>query len=308
MFQSTSRSDTFRCPICLKHFSREDLEKKLLSRGHVIPEAAGGKTYTLECKSCNSQFGREFDSHASNEMVLGRFMRMEPGLTLPIKICSEGMKAVKAKFQWESGPGITVEQPEGNRHVEPYRKCIKGMAIISNEVSDWKFDIETDLKIDPKRRDISLIHSAHLMMFYCFGYKYLSSCSAKLILNILEDVREGRNPPDISKYMIAYRAEKLPVAFRLPTIGIIKMPRRFRSFFVVLPYEDPSVPGTVRVVFLPGIGERGYKTFENLMKQRQSNKAVSDVSASLISNGPKRISKNLFNRKVYILLILYYIS
>lgn len=50
----------FVCPTCMKKLSINN-EISEISAGHIIPESAGGKTWTLVCKKCNSDFGRNQD-------------------------------------------------------------------------------------------------------------------------------------------------------------------------------------------------------------------------------------------------------
>lgn len=275
--------------MCPNEFGREDMEKGLLSKGHIMPEATGGKIYTLECKDCNVLFGRQFDSHAANEVTLISFLDMKPGQKIPVRINPEGKDGIKANFQWTSEPGIIVEEPIGKKHVKSYQNCLRTMTTGSREIRDWKLDIETDVTIDLDRRDISLIHSAHLMMFYCFGYNYLLAKSTKPILDMFDSIKKGDDPLVKPKYIIANIARKIPASIQLPAVGILRRPRNLKSFVVVLPTGDPFRRETIRAVFIPGMGEKGRRTFNNLIELKRSGKRISNSTASLIIDGPKSL-------------------
>lgn len=47
----------FLCPTCMSELDTGyDFES--ITAGHIVPESAGGKRWTLLCKSCNSEFGK----------------------------------------------------------------------------------------------------------------------------------------------------------------------------------------------------------------------------------------------------------
>jgi len=59
------------CPACLHTFEfnkKEDLAN--ITKGHIVPESAGGRQWTILCKSCNSTFGSKQDKWLGEYLVL----------------------------------------------------------------------------------------------------------------------------------------------------------------------------------------------------------------------------------------------
>lgn len=52
--------DRLLCPACMKKFHVED-DFDHYTAGHITPEAAGGKEWTILCRGCNSRFGERQD-------------------------------------------------------------------------------------------------------------------------------------------------------------------------------------------------------------------------------------------------------
>lgn len=52
--------DGFLCPTCMKQFHVEQ-DSDSYTAGHITPEAAGGKEWTILCRECNSRFGEHQD-------------------------------------------------------------------------------------------------------------------------------------------------------------------------------------------------------------------------------------------------------
>src|SRR5690554_2804880 len=50
----------FLCPTCMEQFHVEQ-DSDCYTAGHIIPEAAGGKDWTILCRTCNSRFGEKQD-------------------------------------------------------------------------------------------------------------------------------------------------------------------------------------------------------------------------------------------------------
>jgi hypothetical protein len=62
----SDRPPTYPCPICLTHFQRDSVVKRILSVEHVPPESLGGRPLLLTCTRCNNVAGSRLDAHAES--------------------------------------------------------------------------------------------------------------------------------------------------------------------------------------------------------------------------------------------------
>ena len=49
--------EKFFCPVCMTKLHPKD-DSNSYTVGHIVPESAGGKDWTILCKTCNSEFGK----------------------------------------------------------------------------------------------------------------------------------------------------------------------------------------------------------------------------------------------------------
>lgn len=131
----------------------------------------------------------------------------------------------------------------------------------------------------PKMRVLSTIHSAFLMMFYCFGYEYALSPEADIVRKI---ILEEQEPWPIGK-MESYSPiiADLPV----PSAGVIRTPKEIKSFVVILPC--PYTDDYSQVVILPGFN--GMKTYANYLNKRHKNAKKINFNVTVTGGSPNRV-------------------
>jgi len=264
--------DTFRCPICLKDFGRSTLDvDQMLTLGHVIPDALGGSLCTLECGTCNSSIGSAYDSHASNMKKFKDWLNMKEGAKKFVHI-SMGESTVSAIASW--GPKQKLEIRAADWKDPHYKEQTKRMFTQCKP----SFTINLNSKSIPERGAISTIHSAFLMMFYCFGYEYILSPEADTIRKIINN---GKAPWDIRKILSDING--LP-PFSIPAAGVIMKPQGIRSLIILLPHPENSEQ--TRVVFFPGFGSEGAESFNRFIKLRDKGRGRIDVKMKVTSEGP----------------------
>jgi hypothetical protein len=213
-------SDTFRCPTCLKDFSRADFEyNDTVTFGHVIPRATHGDICVLECKDCNNEMGLKYDSHAATESRLWRVGRKEESASMRLRTKQNG-KAIQMKLVIEQDKKIAVYWPEGKRRKADYQEFVK------NTVGKTPIAVEPDESVDHIRLCRSLIHSAFLFMFHHFGYEYIMTPAADLVRRVIR----SDNPIWPPNHMVSNEEDIPPCP--LPALGIIKEPKAVRSFVV----------------------------------------------------------------------------
>lgn len=263
--------DKLACPICLKMFDHSALDiDQMLTVGHIIPNATGGKISVLECGQCNHHIGSSYDVHAAKEREHLQWMNMDEGTSKLVHINIENAKA-SAYWVWEKGgvSGIKAaswEDPNYHGLMRKFGERVK----LKQEVS---LNMDYSSKYTPKKVVISLLHSAFLMMFYRFGYEYVldtaSTIARDLILN-------EKGPWDPGK-MVSTTTGECP--YQLPIIGVIRHPRKIRAFVVAMP--TPLNNKVARLVFLPGYNEGGMKAFGRLMDLRSPTSSEINVNMDL---------------------------
>lgn len=254
--------DKFLCPICQETLDRSALngEHPLISIAHIIPESAGGHQYTITCTKCNNNIGSKFDNHLKLEIEYYEWLngkREDYGhITygknrLPV-ICKLGYDSER------SMPSFSI------RPVSKFEP--KYPAFIESARSDWSnFTINygSNSYFIPLKRNISLIHSSFLLMFYQFGYEYILSPNAQVIRDLILENSESNL---INRLVYTYKGVSLEHS--LPQTGIFFYNDEFFSFFVALPFA--GIQNSVRIVLLPGFGKDGIDSFNRLLNSDMS--------------------------------------
>lgn len=265
--------DTFRCPICLKDFNRSALKvDQMLTLGHIIPDALGGSLCTLECGTCNSMIGSVYDSHASNMKNFKDWLNMKEDANKFVRI-NAGNSVASAMASW--GPKRELVIKPTNWKDTNYKKQIQQM--FTQQINP-SFTINVNSKSIPERVTISTIHSAYLMMFYCFGYEYILSPEANFIRTI---INYERSPWKKEKMLSVINGTP---PFPIPAAGVIREPKDIRSFVVLLPH--PENAEQTRLVFFPGLGLKGIASFNRFMKLRDEAVDRIDVKMRVTREGP----------------------
>jgi len=165
-------NNKYVCPICLNHFSEDDLENTSnnpLTLEDSPPKSLGGSQIVLTCASCNNTMGRDIDWHLSerlNELdfkdriegskQLGRFTLGEMTVNGEIKVHKGGV--TKAYYS------------KNNNHPKLLEKYID---TISKNRSLSPIFNKKPSRVDPKKLQIALLKSAYILMFEKFGYSFL---------------------------------------------------------------------------------------------------------------------------------------
>lgn len=178
----------YACPICLKLFERADLESKVLSVEHIVPEKLRGKMVTLTCKACNNECGTSLDAHLVNKVFADE------------TLSGKSSKPLNAEIK--IGDGLTrgdlfIQQEEGKPHIRFVGKpnmvnpteLEKGIKALGDGIDEIK--LSGNLGYKEFNLQIALIKVAYLLLFSCLGYGYILSKPFK-------EIREQiRNPAKI---------------------------------------------------------------------------------------------------------------
>jgi hypothetical protein len=264
--------DIFRCPMCLKDFDRSALEdNQKLTFGHIIPEAVGGKVFTLECGECNHNIGGTYDSHIDKMKNLIDWLKRREGAKKLISLRDDESNTA-AYLSWGKWPMAFIEAT--NKNDQNYQIYIKRSWPKFVQGSS-KLTITGKVHLNCNWTILSAIHSAFLMMFYCFGYEYILSPEADIIRKI---IHERKASWEISK-MIRYAPITLVDNHRIPSAGVLVEPKNMKSFVVIFPCF--STEEYFQVIALPGF--QSEETFHNLINLK--NGTEGEITINFFANG-----------------------
>lgn len=203
--------DTFRCPICLRDFDRSALDiDQMLTRGHIIPDALDGRLYTLECGNCNHSFGHAYEAHAAREKIFRDWVNGVEGIKKLVHI-NDGVSDTAAYVSRGPKQEFLIYPTDSD---DPnYKEHSERMITRQFKTS---FTMHINAKYIPERVNLSLIHSAFLMMFYCFGYEYVLSSIADPVRKVIR----GEKAPLSPQQMVC--AMNINTEVPLPAVGVIR--------------------------------------------------------------------------------------
>ena len=237
--------DQFLCPMCRKLFGLDALEvaDPEVTVAHVVPQAAGGRAWTLTCKRCNNEIGSRYDSHLVEEHRFAQWRRGER--PLPARLRS-GTSEIGVEID-RSDAGWTFHEIEkqtdpaqSSAFFERLQKC-----------NDFRFTATTRT-FSIRARRTALIYSAFLMMFRMFGYEYVLLPEAEQTLRALHGEAD---PDELRAAVIVVDRDARREPASLPSVSLLVKPAEFRCFAVTL--AEPQDQNAVRVVALKGFGPGG---------------------------------------------------
>jgi len=244
----------FLCPICKKLFSRDDLNclPPNITRAHIIPRSLDGTLVTLSCKRCNDKIGYKFEKHLAKEKKIEDILKGKG--SLPVRIKTD-LGEIGADLSYQDSKPFIKHRP-GQSNPKSSEK------IIADAIKDWsKFKFSMKVKMfNPKKRNVAIIHSAFLMMFYYFGYEYVLSPNAKPVRDLI------LNPELWSKsyeQIVGTLKNASNCHCHSQNVSIIVSPKEIRSFLIEFPAPNKSTPA--RYVLLPGFGKDGQGAYNHIL-------------------------------------------
>jgi 5-methylcytosine-specific restriction endonuclease McrA len=217
--------DVFVCPICLRKFSHDDLDKKVLTDGHVWPEeirsrsgsAIAAEQRVLLCQHCNSMAGTRGDrqmqlrekikeGHKTGQLYDERRIQLllspdERPIHLHAAVTTT-TSADKLHAQLSFKPATNRTQWARNNPNEQQRFlrwADSGVAcsVLIQPHHEHRHDLAK----------VGWVTSAYLLAFYTFGYRYI--------------FHENLNP--IREYILRSFEDTIPERLELPksvTVGL----------------------------------------------------------------------------------------
>ena len=178
----------FVCPICLNPFTREDIENKRLSDGHVwqedlrqIGSTVINQHHVLLCTKCNNTAGSRGDKQTGlMEMYRsGEESGNLYGVRTIYLTPTEGQDPLKIQ--------VEVKRDQNGMHFEVTGRLKKDGRFVGSSPQDQKRFVEiatqdmrvANLQINPPEGlNVPLVKAgwftaAYLFAFYCLGYRYI---------------------------------------------------------------------------------------------------------------------------------------
>jgi len=266
-------ADKFLCPVCQNLFTRNALASHppALALAHLVPQSLKrGDLCTLVCRTCDNKVGTVFDSHVAKEE---RFREWEQGAT-----------TIPGRLKYKSGDvGVEIRRTGDAFHFRPVpqqsppKSWEQFLEVAAFDWSNFNFSF-TMPTYNPMRRNISLLYSALLTMFYYFGYEYILSPNTDCVRRGIQgDSTFG----DWHKTMFTLQEAPSGVLSGLPTVSIVVEPQDLRSFLVALP--SPRKDEAARCVLLPGFGEDGKEAYNRILSL---TRPPGNLNLVLIPNDP----------------------
>lgn len=221
---------TYLCPVCLTHFSTNDLEINLsnfLTLEDAPQKSLGGKANTLTCKQCNNTCGREIDFHLVERMFEQDRRKFLPNTKGKGKFVIDG-KEVQGEFSVDGNGKITVIHSKKNNHpgkLENYIDNTDKGSIVTIE--------HKPSRVDVNRLEIALLKTAYILAFEKFGYSIiLDEC--------FDIVREQLLNPDKELYPQGFWTKQQIFTEQHEGVLLIETEGYF-GLFCVFALKTPSV-------------------------------------------------------------------
>lgn len=242
--------DDYICPICLKKFSKDDLNQEKdnpLSLEDAPPKSLGGSQIALTCEKCNNGMGKDIDWHLTERLNELDFHDRIPGAEMKGKFTLNEI-TVNGKIVIQENGGTKAHLSEKNNNpeaLEKYKQLIKEKG---EKKVYWK---PNPTRVDSKKLQIALIKNAYLLMFEKFGYAFLFDKE-------YDRIREQLLNPESDIYPLKcwfqgpFPEERIGVPFitekNLESIfALFKLSTRLstRIFGVVLPLSGSKIEKTI---------------------------------------------------------------
>ncbi len=223
----------FVCPTCLRGWPLSDAnsDPHLVTRGHVVPKALGGREYVLECRDCNSKLGTKFDSALVVHHKRLGFRAGSHAFPATLRVNGRGMPV-----EWtKTGDSNTLKVPD-----KIAREFVIDAFLRGGDIKNTSMTLSIT---HPTERRVRLgsLHTAHLAAFRCFGYEYALSTSGQNVSRILQTGDFGDGVESFSFRMPLVEDRDCPVG----EVFIVYKPSRWSCYGVFTARHAQTVEFTV---------------------------------------------------------------
>ncbi len=184
--------DLYVCPLCHQFFNIDSLNQNSLNPltlEDIPPKKVGGRPLVLTCKECNNKSGLSLDHHISSLMAWHSFADGESYIVSKLTIGKNNPFRGSMRFNSEEKT-FTLQFPKKNPYAQRQFTYLNKEAPLNTQIG---FSIRRG---NPNKAALGLLRIGHLLAFYRFGYSYLFSKGAYLILSIInqDELGNGTQP------------------------------------------------------------------------------------------------------------------
>lgn len=283
---NSNLNDWFICPLCFKGFQKKDIQA--LTIEHIVPKALGGKTITLTCWKCNSDFGSKSLAKLQENIRIKETLTGLSDEPLDAKLSSSGY-SVSTSFL----PGNEVYKLELN----PKRSNPQDVESILADFEKGKVeDLNLKFRVGYSRRieNSALLLISHLLLFYQFGYFFLLS-------NFGMHIRKFLNGEIEDTPLLAFAdITDWEHAVDTPAVIICSEPLQFLNHaFVQIPLKTPNQTHVFAgfIPVFPGtkVNEEAYKTKGNIHIKGEYIPPLSELLKYSKFKLPKKVQLTIEN-------------
>lgn len=201
---------TFICPICLNHFSEDDLDinkKNHLTLEDAPPYSLGGKANTLTCKKCNNESGYKIDSHLVkllNEQEIRNFL---PNTEANVILEHKGEKA-QGHLKIDENGIMTIHHLLKNNNPKKLEKYVEKTGKGDIPILTFKAS-----RVEIKKVEVALLKSAYILAFQHYGYPLILSKAFDVVRRQISNPDEEIYPNGFWSKQDSYNEESAGVHF-----------------------------------------------------------------------------------------------
>lgn len=160
--------ESFMCPTCLEIFPWQHKHRGsyMITRAHILPQAAGGREFTFACKKCNSLFGSKQDRWFGDYLNLVNTDKKRLGDAYKISTYELNGIRINGSLQETENGDLLVD-------IDPKRNNPSTLEKI-HRTGSQPHTISFQLPIDQHKIEIYVgaLTAAYLNWFKYFGYSW----------------------------------------------------------------------------------------------------------------------------------------
>lgn len=270
----------FRCPLCLRDFSKDSILSKEITLEHVIPSSIGGRLTTLTCCKCNSESGCRLEAHLVQRLRTEDIFAGKRQSSLTTRVTTgKGEFGAEMRIFGEQNRTILIRAIESISSPRLHELAVEELESGLNE-----FSIHGNLGYKETPSRVAALRMAYLMMFRYFGYGYI-------LYPTLARVRAQVFQPEVETNALAgmFWLEDLPAA---NVVAILNQPEQLRCFLAVIDLST-AIKRNLAVV-LPGLDPESETIYERWAIAAKSSSSKLKPRVDLIHFAPAFVSDSKY--------------
>lgn len=192
---ATQSPDAIICPLCWKETDVSDLRIE-----HAVPSELSGTEHVLSCQPCNNNHGSRLDAH------LVQFQKVSDAIagrgTFDTEMLMNGKRLV-TNLSWSPGHKNfdVIKKANDPRVIAAVQQGLR-----LGQVSD--IDLKFRLGYSRTGFQTAALRAAYLIMFKCFGYRYLLQENVQRLRHRISDPR--LSTPRLETLIVGVEGSMLP--------------------------------------------------------------------------------------------------